>query len=789
MKIAIVAPSPVPFTIGGAENLMWGLCDAINQKTTHQAELIKLPSKELCFWDLIENYHNFYRLDLTHFDMVISSKYPSWMVQHPNSICYVMHTLRGLYDMYDRDETVMKGVKPIDDIMDYMRMNPDPNNLDIFFAKVFALKIAEIPVEYYDFPGAFIRALVRYMDHFGMSQKGMKSYFAISETVRRRKDYFPEGVKVTAIYPPIGLKKCTSKAYDYIFMISRLDAPKRIDFLISAMQYVTSNVKLLIAGTGSEEQRLKEMAHGDDRIHFLGFVRDEEVEEYYANALVIPYFPYDEDYGYITIEAMMHKKPVITTLDAGGPTEFVKNGETGFVVNLDSKQIAERIDFFARNRDVAREMGEKGYERVCNITWENALKMLLPEGEAKTVHSRRKKMTVLSTFEIYPPQGGGQIRVFNLYKQIAKQVDVDIISYTWDGQPYFEGFIAPGMREIRVPRTREHQRKEVGMGKDVEIPIGDIAMISLGGETPLYKEKLKESIEKSDIVVLSHPYLYNVAKEVITNQFIIYEAQDVEYIIKKEMLLGSVHAEEFLNQVYDIERECSQRSDLIMTCSQEDKEKIIDIYDVDNSKIIVVPNGVDCQNTYFTPVGARKHLKKSLGLENEKIGIFIGSWHTPNLEAAERIIEFAPRCTETKFLLMGSQCDYFKDKKLPENVGLLGMVDEGTKNRIFAAVDFALNPMTSGSGTNLKIFDYLSAGIPVITTEFGTRGTDLKDIFIISEIENMPEVIRDFSLDSMENLVNQGRKYVEGNFDWSIISKRVIEFLKDNETEIMNSEL
>lgn len=779
MKIAIVAPSPVPFTIGGAENLMWGLCEAINQKTSHQAELIKLPSKEHSFWDLIENYYNFYCLDLTHFDMVISSKYPAWMVQHPNSICYVMHTLRGLYDMYDWDTTVKSGVKPIDEIMEYIRKNPNPINLNAFFNMVFALKVADIPTEYYNFPGPFIRVLVHYMDHFGMSQKGMKSYYAISETVKRRKDYFPEGVSVTVVYPPISLKKCISKAYNYIFMISRLDAPKRIGYLINAMQYVSSDVRLLIAGTGPEEQRLKEMAREDDRIQFLGFVRDEEVEEYYANALVIPYFPYDEDYGYITIEAMMHQKPVITTFDAGGPTEFVKNGETGFVVNLDPKQIAERIDFFAQNPQAAQEMGNKGYNRVCNITWENALKMLLLDGVCDLNHSYRKKITVLSTFEIYPPQGGGQIRVYNLYKQMAKQYDVNIISYTWDGQPYFEGYIAPGVKEIRVPRTSEHQRQEIEMGKGIEIPIGDIAMIWLGGETPLYKKKLEELIVESDIVIFSHPYLYNVAKEFITNQFIIYEAQDVEYVIKKEMLATSSHTQDLVNNVFDIEKTCCQKSDLIMACSQEDRKKIYDIYGVEESKIIVVPNGVDCLNTNFTPVGERQHLKKMLGLENEKLGIFIGSWHKPNLEAAENIIEFAPKCKGAKFLLMGSQCDYFKDKKLPENVGLLGMVDENIKNRVFSMVDFALNPMISGSGTNLKIFDYLAAGIPVITTEFGTRGTDRKNLFIISDIGEMPEVIQTFSLENAKVLVDEGRKYVEDYFDWSVITKPVIGMLQD----------
>ena len=100
MKIAIVGPSPVPFTVGGVENLLWGLNNWINENTAHNAELIKLPSKENSFWDLIDSYQVFSKLDLSHFDMVITGKYPAWMVKHDNHVCYMIHRLRGLYDTY-----------------------------------------------------------------------------------------------------------------------------------------------------------------------------------------------------------------------------------------------------------------------------------------------------------------------------------------------------------------------------------------------------------------------------------------------------------------------------------------------------------------------------------------------------------------------------------------------------------------------------------------------------------------------------------------------------------------
>ena len=100
MKIAIIAPSPVPFGVGGAEKLWWGMQEYINKNTSNQCELIKIPTKENSFWDLIYSYHKFYTLDLTHFDMVISTKYPAWMIQHPNHHIYLQHCLRGLYDTY-----------------------------------------------------------------------------------------------------------------------------------------------------------------------------------------------------------------------------------------------------------------------------------------------------------------------------------------------------------------------------------------------------------------------------------------------------------------------------------------------------------------------------------------------------------------------------------------------------------------------------------------------------------------------------------------------------------------
>ena len=786
MKIAVLGPSPVPFTIGGVENLLWKLCETINQKTNHQAELIKLPSREDNFWNIIENYYNFYKLDLSYFDLVITTKYPAWMIQHNNCLYYVQHRLRGLYDTYHFTKLpieVKSDCKYIDNVLKYMEENIQPDNLDEFFELLFQLKKEQKKIDnyYFNFPGPFIRKIVHYMDNYGMSKNGVKKFYCISKTVKKRVEYFPENSDVEVVYHPSALNYFSCKDYKYVFMVSRLDGPKRIDMLIRAMKHVKSDINLLIAGTGPQEKALKKLAKNDSRIKFLGFVNDEDIEEYYANSLVIPYFPYDEDYGLITIEAMMHKKPVITTFDSGGPTEFVVNNQTGFITDFDEKAIGEKIDFFAQNPSEAKRMGENAYHKVKDITWENTIKHLLADiDENNKLHhvenkTSRKNIVVTSTFPIYPPQGGGQSRIFHLYKNLAKQYNVRIISFTNANEPAYKGYIAKNLEEIRIPKSERHQQEEWNIERKAGIPVGDISMIQLSHLTPEYGETLKHAIDKSDIVIVSHPYLYNEIKKYVKNQMIIYEAHNVESKLKEEMLPESKYKKMFVQSIFDVEKECCENSHLIMTCSKEDQETINKIYGISKDKMVEVPNGVDCIKTYFTDLETRLKNKENLGLENEKIGIFMGSWHQPNLDACEEIFKIAKRCPNVKFLLMGSQCLYFKNyKNIPKNVGMLGIVSEDEKNKIFANVDFALNPMSSGSGTNLKMFDYMAAGLPIITTEFGTRGINKKDLFIISNIDDMTKVINSYDICNYEEIINSARKYVEENFDWQVIGQILI---------------
>src|SRR6185295_12776263 len=92
-------------------------------------------------------------------------------------------------------------------------------------------------------------------------------------------------------------------------------------------------VRCCIGGTGPEKDALAELIQRlglQDRVELAGWIEDRGVAEHYANCLGVYYAPYDEDYGYVTVEAFKAAKPVITTADAGGVLEFVEDGVNGF---------------------------------------------------------------------------------------------------------------------------------------------------------------------------------------------------------------------------------------------------------------------------------------------------------------------------------------------------------------------------------------------------------------------------------------------------------------------------
>lgn len=775
MKIAIVAPSPIPFGVGGAEKLWWGMLEFINKHTTHQCELIKIPTKENNFWDLIDSYYKFYTLDVSYFDMVISTKYPAWMVQHDNHQIYLQHCLRGLYDTYHFTKLPIDFDSSNEKIKAIINLINCNENLDVVFNALFELRNdLTIPDETYMFPGPFIRMILHYFDQKAMSK--INKFSAISQTVINRKEYFPVNKFVDKVYHPSNLTDFSNKNYDFFFTASRLDGAKRIRMIVEAYLKSDSKIPLKIAGGGPLSEELKELVKYDSRIEMLGFVSDQDLMDYYSNAYAVIFVPYDEDYGLITIEAMMCEKPVLTFDDTGGVVEFVEDRVTGLICKPDINELSKNIDFISRNPELCKKIGKEAKKRVEKITWEYTIGRLLEEDYSKEKTSEKKeKITVVTTYPIYPPRGGGQNRIFYLYKEIAKNMIVDIVCLAHESESFRKIEIAPNLFEIRVPKTQSHAIKEWEIEKEAGIPITDIAMLYLYDDTPQLVDEIKKSAKDSKYVISSHPYTYTLLEKYVKVN-LIHESHNVEYNLKKQMLRDTPHNRKLLEKLFEIEKKACLEAELTTVCAFDDAITFEKIYGFDKNKAITVANGVDLETVPYISKEKRIELKNKLGLSNQKTVLFIGSWHQPNIEAVEIIFNIAKKLPHYNFLVMGSVGGYFDSYEKPKNIGFTGITTDEEKELYLSITDIAINPMMTGSGTNLKMLDYMANGIPVISTEVGARGLDIPNGYIVtSNIENF-----EYYILNIEKYVNieDSRKYVENKFSWKVISENLNEALK-----------
>ncbi len=780
MRIAIVAPCPVPYVVGGAEKLWWGLASHLNENTSHQAEIVKLPAPEHDLPALMRSYEDFSRLDLRGFDAVISGKYPAWMVEHPLHSCYMLHRLRGLYDSYPGTAEVpaeIAGHRGVAALRDFMRKAGSHREaLEEFFGRWNELMASHAkPFGLLAFPGPLARELVHWLDDIALSRDAIARHAAISMTVANRKEYFPAGAEVAVAYPPPHRAVSPGERYGYFFTASRLDAPKRIDLIVDAMRSVKSDLPLIIAGTGPEEARLRKRSAGDSRIRMVGYQSDAQMRELYRDALAVPFVPYMEDYGLITVEAMQSGKAVITTSDAGGPCELVEDRVTGFVCDPTAGAIAVAMQRVAGDADLAASMGKRGQERAASITWDAVARTVLdfPERRAKSEH--RRKIVVACTFTIYPPRHGGQSRVFHLYGALAPEFETVVVTVCPSTEPAFDGVIAPGMREVRVPMSLEQEAGERRLAKQMGTPVTDVAMIDLHASTPgLHAALLRES-QGASAVVACHPYLYPALKRLGLPVW--YEAQDVEITLKSTLFSGRPGAAELIKSIEATERECIQAAELILCASPDDAQALARLYGADAGRIVEAPNGTDSRRIAFTPSADRAELKAHLGID-DPLAFFMGSGHWPNINAVQRIFEFAIALPQVAFVVVGSVCYAFPVGAAPANVLMLGEVDDLTRDLCLQACDVALNPVEEGSGTNLKMLDFFAAGIPVITTERGARG-----LALAAETQCMVRALADFPA-AIENVLGAGgeaasaralaaRELVESKFDWESIVSRI----------------
>ncbi len=340
----VITTTQVPFVHGGAEVHAQNLRTALEQ-AGHLAEIVAIPYKWYPPERIVDTMLACRLLDLEEangrkIDLMIGLKFPAYLIPHSNKVLWILHQHRTAYEQWDHS---------LGDLINW------PN-------------------------AAEVRAAIHAADRKLIPEA--KRVYSNSRNVSARLAA-ASGIVATPLYHPpanAGKFRC-EPARNYLLFPSRINRAKRQVLALQALAQTKSSIELVICGASEEPRYDAELqreiaARGlGARVRFLGRVSEEEKLSLYAQSLGVLYLPFDEDYGYVTLEAMLAAKPVITCTDSGGPLEFVTEGVTGYAASPDAESLARAIDQLTQNPTQAAAMGRAGRDRyeAIGISWESVV--------------------------------------------------------------------------------------------------------------------------------------------------------------------------------------------------------------------------------------------------------------------------------------------------------------------------------------------------------------------------------------------------------------------------------
>lgn len=394
------------------------------------------------------------------------------------------------------------------------------------------------------------------------------------------------------------------------------------------------------------------------------------------------------------------------------------------------------------------------------------------------VTGKQLRVTVIDMQPITPAVGGGRQRLLGLYHALGSDVACTYVgSYDWPGESRRDQQLTPGLREIVVPLSEAHHEAAAALSRRTGgRTVIDIAFADQVHLSDDYLAAARKHAMEADVVVFSHPWAYAAVADVLrADQLVVYESHNVEGLLRMSLHDDLPAADPLVHGVVALEYRLCREADLVLACSQEDREIFARVYNVSWDKLRVAPNGIFAF-TYELPTGEqRAAAKKALRVGKQRLVIFVGSNYGPNNDAAAFVVgKLAGDRPDVAFALIGGCCDRLQKESLPANVALLGTLDEESKHAWMRAADAAVNPLSAGSGTSIKMFDFMAAGLPTVTTRIGARGICSHGVppFVVAELDGFGDALDGLLGDAgrREEYAARGRKNVESFYAWERIS-------------------
>ena len=342
MRVAVVTSSP-PMVEGGHMVIARALVQALHA-AGHHADIIVTPqnrfgrqgSAYLANW-----LTDVETSDGRPIDQVISLRYPSYAVRHRRHVCWLNHTMREYYDLWERFSSTLSAKGRLKE--------------------------------------GVRRRLMHAADRYLLT-KNISRLFVQSKTIQQRLAMWPE-LKSTVLYPPPPPRPYRCDEYgDYIFMVSRLTPLKRASLLVEALATPQgAGIKAVIGGDGEERASLEAAIarHGlRDRVTLTGALSESALLDHLARCRAVCFPPVSEDYGFVTAEAFASRKAVVSCRDSGGPAELVVDGVNGFVCEPSADALAGSLRRLMDDPALAERMGREASSTAAKMDWADAVRQL-----------------------------------------------------------------------------------------------------------------------------------------------------------------------------------------------------------------------------------------------------------------------------------------------------------------------------------------------------------------------------------------------------------------------------
>lgn len=216
----------------------------------------------------------------------------------------------------------------------------------------------------------------------------------------------------------------------------------------------------------------------------------------------------------------------------------------------------------------------------------------------------------------------------------------------------------------------------------------------------------------------------------------------------------------------------------VLTSSSREKEIMQHSFGLSDSRISVIPNGVD--TNWFSP-GGGKDLRGELGLSERPVVLFMGNFgYFPNVDAlslivSELLLRVKEAVRDVVFLIIGKGLSLTAASPT-YNLMPVGFVSDPRPYMDIA--DVCISPLRYGGGTRIKILEYMSMGKAVVSTSKGCEGlavTRESDILVEDKVDGFAKaIVALLRNDDLTRKIGQkARETAVRSYDWSDIASRL----------------